>query len=149
MLEVGCGPGVAAALLCPLLTPGGHLLAVDRSPVAVRRTAERNAEHVAAGVLTVRQAALRELDLPDGGLDAAFCVNVNLFWTGRCDREVAVLRHALRPGGRLLVCFGDGPTGPDRVTATVAAALRDGGLGDVTTTSGDGGVAVSGIAPPG
>ena len=52
LLEIGCGSGAAAELLCRRLTTG-RLLAVDRSPVAVRRTAERNAEHVRAGRLEI------------------------------------------------------------------------------------------------
>jgi SAM-dependent methyltransferase len=147
LLEVGCGAGVAAALVCARLGDG-HLLAADRSAVAVRRTAERNAAHVAAGRLTVRQAALADLDLPDGGIDAAFTVNVNLFWTGRCDREVAVLARALRPGGRLHVCYGgDGPTGPRRITDAVAAALEAGGFGDVAVLAESAGTAISATVP--
>jgi ubiquinone/menaquinone biosynthesis C-methylase UbiE len=148
LLEIGCGPGVAAALVCPRVDPGGHLLAVDRSPVAVRCTAERNAAHVDAGILTVRQAALEELDLPAAGLDAAFAVNVNLFWTRRCDRELATLVRALRPGGRLHVCYGAaGPTGPRRVTDAVGAALRAAGLREVAVVADAGGFAISGTAP--
>lgn len=44
-MELGCGPGVAAALVCRQLETG-HLLAIDRSAVAVSRTAQRNADRV-------------------------------------------------------------------------------------------------------
>lgn len=63
LLELGCGPGAAAALVCARLTTG-HLLAVDRSPVAVARTRERNAASVAAGRLTVRQSTIAGLLTP-------------------------------------------------------------------------------------
>ena len=52
VLEIGCGAGVAAGLVCDRLTTG-HLLAIDRSPAAVRRATERNVRHIAAGLLTV------------------------------------------------------------------------------------------------
>lgn len=45
VLEIGCGPGVAAAQVSDRST-GGRLLAIDRSEVAVRRTTLRCAEHV-------------------------------------------------------------------------------------------------------
>ena len=151
LLEIGCGPGVAAALVCDRIAPAGHLLAVDRSAAAVTRTAKRNAGHVAAGRLTVLNAALADLDdhhLPRGGLDAALAVDVNLFWTRRRPAELAALAGALRPGGRLLVCYGDGPTDPGRVTGAVAAALADAGFRGVAVSDGPGGTAVSGTAPP-
>lgn len=127
LLEFGCGPGVAAELVCARLTDG-RLLAMDRSAVAVERTTRRNAEHVRAGRLDVRECALADLRLPAGSLDQAFGVNVNVFWTGSAAAELVVLRAALRPGGRLSVLYGTGPTGPDRVTAVVADHLRTSGF---------------------
>ncbi|ANY06471.1 class I SAM-dependent methyltransferase [Pseudonocardia sp. HH130630-07] len=133
VLEVGCGPGAAAELICPRLRTGS-LLAVDRSAVAVRRTTERNAGHVRAGVLRVRRSALADLVLPGGSLDVAFTVNVNLFWTGDPGPELAVLRAALAPGGVLHVLY-EGPP-PAAVTAglqrhgwTVAPVSGTGGAG--------------------
>lgn len=128
VLEIGCGPGVAAALVCARLTTG-RLTAVDRSPVAVARTGRRNAEHVEAGRLVVVQSELDDLDA--SGVDKAFSVDVNVFWTGDATRELAALRRALRPGGRLSVLYGASPTGADRVTGTVAAALTRHGFTDV------------------
>ena len=151
LLEIGCGPGVAAALVCDRIAPTGHLLAVDRSAAAVTRTVRRNAAHLAAGRLTVLNSRLADLDdhhLPPGGLDAAIAVDVNLFWTRRRPAELALLAGALRAGGRLHVCYGDGPTDPGRVTGAVAAALADAGFRGVAVTDGPGGTAVSGTAPP-
>lgn len=116
VLEVGCGPGAAAELVCPALTGGGRMLAVDRSAAAVRRTSERNAAHVDAGVLEVRESSLAGLVLPAGSADVAFTVNVNLFWTRDPGPELAVLRAALTPGGTLHVLYEGVPP----------AAVRDG-----------------------
>jgi SAM-dependent methyltransferase len=120
LLEVGCGPGVAASLVCARLTTG-RLTAVDRSAVAVERTLRRCAEHVASGRLEVVHAALDAFALT--GMDAAFSVDVNVFWTTGATRELAVLHRALRPGGRLYVLFGTGPGDGERVLTTVAAAV--------------------------
>jgi SAM-dependent methyltransferase len=142
LLEIGCGPGVAAGLVCERLSTG-RLLAIDRSVVAVERTANGNVAHIAAGRLEVRKSALQKLRLPAGSLDKAFSVDVDLFWTGRADRELAVLHAALRPGGQLYVLYGAaGPTGADRVTSAVAASMLAGGFQDVRIVESDRGVGV-------
>lgn len=142
LLEIGCGPGLAAALVCERLDTG-RLLAVDRSPVAVTRTATRNAGHVAAGRLEVRESTLDALDVSD--VDKAFCVNVNVFWTTPADPELAALRRALRPGGELFVLYGTGPTGIDRVTPVIAEALTRHGFTDITVLSAPAGTGVRGV----
>ena len=147
LLEVGCGPGVAASLICPRLTTG-RLLAVDRSAVAVRRTAARNAAHVATGRLEVRAAALETL-VVEPAVDVAFAIDVNVFWTRPAGPAPAAMLRALRPGGRLLVLYGaGGPTAADRVTGPVAAALTAAGLTAVRTVAGDGGFGVTALRPP-
>jgi SAM-dependent methyltransferase len=146
LLEVGCGPGVAAALLCARLTTG-QLLAVDRSATAVERTRLRNAEHLAAGRLRVEQAALAGLALPPGRLDQVLCLDVNLFWTGPAARELAVVHAGLRPGGRLHVLYGTGPTGADRVAPAVAAALTAAGFSPVEVLTDPRGSGVTGVRP--
>ncbi|MFF5258687.1 SAM-dependent methyltransferase [Actinomadura viridis] len=150
VLEVGCGPGVAAALVCARLTTG-RLLAIDRSAVAVRRTTERNAEHLAAGRLEVRRCSLDALEgVPPGSLDAAFSIDVNVFWTRRPVAELDRLAAALRPGGALHVLYGaSGPTAGERVTGPVAEALRERGFGEVTVLSGPRGLGVSARRPAG
>ena len=142
VLEVGCGPGVAAGLVCARLTTGS-LLAVDRSATAIARTSARNAAHLAAGRLTTRRSALAELDL--SGFDAAFTINVNVFWTTPAAPELGVLVRALKPGGRLLVLYGaNGPTTGDRVTAPIARGMTAAGLTEVRVVTGDGGTGVTG-----
>ena len=148
LLEVGCGPGVAAELVCARLTTG-HLLAVDRSPTAVARTTTRNAAHVAAGRLTVRQATLADPGVPGGTVDAAYTINVNVFWTDPRGPAVATLAGTLRPGGRLLILYGaGGPTTGARVTDPIAAAMTAAGLADVAVLSDPAGIGVTGRRPP-
>jgi SAM-dependent methyltransferase len=141
VLEVGCGPGVAAGLVCRRLVTG-RLLAIDRSPVAVARTGARNAEYVAAGLLEVRQSTLDELRV--SGMDRAFSVNVNVFWTGGAERELTALYQALRPGGELFVLYGAGPTDGERITRTIAHAMASHGFTDVSVLSAPAGTGVRG-----
>ena len=143
LLEIGCGPGVAAALVCERLTTG-RLLAVDRSPVAVERTARRCREHLEAGRLAVQQCALASLSAEADSIDTAFAVDVNLFWATSAAPELAVLARVLRPGGRLHVLYGaGGPTAAERLVSGTRASLEDAGFLDVTDLSGPAGAGVS------
>ncbi|GAA1177803.1 class I SAM-dependent methyltransferase [Pseudonocardia alaniniphila] len=147
ILEIGPGPGIAAGLVCDRLTTG-TLLAVDRSAVATRRTAERNAAHVEAGRLRVRTLSLEELDVPAAGLDSAFSIDVNLFWTRVPTRELAILRAALRPGGALHLCYGSGgPRASERLCDPIEATMREHGFVDVAVRTSDEGLSISGRTP--
>ena len=113
ILELGCGPGVAAALVAERLDGGdGQLVAIDRSATAVERARARTAGHVAAGRVDVRQVALAGFDADTDRFDKAFGVNVNLFWTSPADAEIAVLARVLRPGGIVHLVY-EGPPGGD------------------------------------
>jgi SAM-dependent methyltransferase len=152
VLEAGCGPGVAAQLIGARLTTG-RLLAVDRSATAVQRTAAR----VAGLPVDVRQAdlaaigaepAFTEAGFAEAAFDAAFTVNVNVFWTRPDGPELGVLARALRPGGRLLILYGaGGPTTAARVTGPIAAGMTALGLDDVRVVRGERGVGVVGRRP--
>ncbi|HLL65070.1 MAG TPA: class I SAM-dependent methyltransferase [Micromonosporaceae bacterium] len=147
ILEIGCGPGVAAGLVCERLSTG-QLLAIDRSAVAIGRAGQRNATHVAAGRLTLRQSTLAGLSVPPDSLDKAFAIDVNLFWVGDPDPELDVLRRVLRPGAVLQIGYGaSGPTGPARVLDTVSAALRAQGFTDVTAIVDSAGFGITARAP--
>src|SRR3546814_4754423 len=58
VLEIGCGQGQAAELICSRLKTG-KLLAIDRSESGVDRTKRRCAEFISAGRLAVRHIDLR------------------------------------------------------------------------------------------
>ncbi|WP_051828660.1 class I SAM-dependent methyltransferase [Streptomyces bicolor] len=104
VLEIGCGRGVALALLCERLT-SGTVTAIDRSGTAVAAARRRNAESVAAGRAVVRVADLEEAEFPDGSFDRILAVDVNLFWVRSPDQELAALRRWLAPGGTLCLCW--------------------------------------------
>jgi SAM-dependent methyltransferase len=111
ILEFGCGPGVAAALVADRLN-GGRLVAIDRSATAVDRTRARTAEHLRSGRVVVQQVELAQFGGEPGfdEFDKAFAVNVNVFWTGSADAECRVLARVLRPGGLVHLVYG-GPPG--------------------------------------
>ena len=120
VLEIGCGPGYAAELICERLEKG-KLLAIDRSESGVDRTKRRAPQFIEAGRLTVRQIDLATLRVPVKRLDKVFAFNVNLFWVRDCDDEVALLHERVSPGGGIYLFFE--VTGPER------AADRGEGVG--------------------
>jgi cyclopropane fatty-acyl-phospholipid synthase-like methyltransferase len=110
LLEIGPGPGVAAALIGERLVTG-RLVAIDRSEVAVRRVLERNRAHVVAGRVDVRRASLEEFDGGGGPFDKVFAINVNLFWVRDATAELERIARFLAPGGALYLFFeAPGPT---------------------------------------
>lgn len=132
VLEIGCGPGAAAELICPQLD-SGFMLAVDRSGKATARTRSRNASHVEAGRLKVLEASLAQLPDSTGMFDVAFSINVNVFWTDPHGPELDVLFRSLCPDGRLAILYGPDPahrpdtTGHEGIIAeqAVSRGFRD------------------------
>jgi ubiquinone/menaquinone biosynthesis C-methylase UbiE len=103
VLEIGCGHGVAATLVCERLE-GGHLTAVDCSEKMIQAATRRNEAHVEAGRAEFLVAALEDLDLGDRRFDKIFAARVGLF-----HREPELARgnaeRWLAPGGKLFVFY--------------------------------------------
>jgi SAM-dependent methyltransferase len=99
VLEVGCGHGVAATLVCERLT-SGRLVAIDRSRTMVDMATRRNREHVESGRASFEAVAIEDFDPGADRFDTVFAVHVAAFW--RKPAEVlAVVRRLLAPGGSL------------------------------------------------
>ena len=97
VLEIGCGHGVAATLVCERLADG-RLTAVDRSPKMIEAAAKRNAVHVEDGRAEFLVRHLEDLDLGDRRFDRVFAVRVRLFHT-EPERARALVEPWLAPGG--------------------------------------------------
>lgn len=129
VLEIGCGPGAGAELICSRLTGNGKLFAIDRSESGVDRTKRRCAQYVEAKKLTVRQIDLATLRVPVKRLNKVYAFNVNLFWVRDCADEVALLHERVLPGGAVFLFFE--ATRRDQVPEIIRKAsesLRDGGF---------------------
>ena len=130
LLEIGGGPGVAASIVCAYLDRG-RLLLIDRSATAVERTRRRNPEHAASGRLALETVDLAAFDPGKARFDKVFAVNVNVFWTTPATEELACIRKALDPDGRLCLFYGTPSAVRARqVVARVVDALRANGFAE-------------------
>jgi trans-aconitate methyltransferase len=128
ILEIGCGPGAGAELICSRLETG-KLFAIDRSESGVDRTKRRCAQYLEAGRLTVRQIDLATLRVPVKRLNKVFAFNVNLFWVRDCVDEVALLHERVLPGGAVHLFYE--ATRPEQVPEVIRKAsesLTQGGF---------------------
>lgn len=107
VLEIGCGHGVAADLICRRLDEG-RLVAVDRSETMIAAAGRRNAAHVAAGKLELVVGSLETLDLGDRRFDVLLAVRVGLFHR-EPERARRLAVRWLAPGGRVVAVY-DGPS---------------------------------------
>jgi ubiquinone/menaquinone biosynthesis C-methylase UbiE len=101
ILEIGCGPGLAAALICERIG-SGHLVAIDRSQTAIESARRRNQAHEASGKATFLHTPLDELHLRGHGFDKILAVNVNILWR-QPTKELEVIKRLSKPGAR--PCF--------------------------------------------
>ena len=98
VLEIGCGHGVAATLVCER---GARLTAIDRSSKMVEAAARRNAAYVAGGTAEFLVARLEDADLGDQRFDKIFAVRVGLFHR-EPERARLLAERWLAPGGVLV-----------------------------------------------
>lgn len=103
VLEIGCGHGVAATLVCERLG-GGHLTAVDRSAKKIEAAERRNAAYVEAGQAEFLVANLEGLDLGERRFDKIFAVRVGLFHR-EPERAHGLAEKWLAPGGAISAFF--------------------------------------------
>ncbi|GHH53930.1 methyltransferase type 12 [Lentzea cavernae] len=103
VLEIGCGQGVAATMVCQLLSTG-TLTAIDRSVRMVEAATRRNAPYVASGRAEFLIASLEDVNLGDRRFDLVFAVRVGLFHR-EPGRARALLEPWLAPGARVMSFF--------------------------------------------
>ena len=132
VLEIGCGPGVAAVLVCERLTTG-KLTAIDRSEKAITAAVARNQAHIQAGKADFRVMALEDAALAGQRFDNIFAVNVNIFWT-HPGQGLAIVRELMETEGRFYA-FYHPPAGTDTAALAekVSTALSANGFAVMDT----------------
>ncbi len=110
ILEVGCGPGVAAREIAKRFD-SVFVLGVDRSGKAIDQAVKSCAIEIKQGKLKFVQAAIEELELPnEKPFDFAFAVRVGALDGRHPEIEAeAILKIAkvLKPKGKLFIDGGD------------------------------------------
>lgn len=118
LLEVGCGHGVAVALVCDRLD-SGSILAIDRSATMIEMARRRNAGHVASGVASFRTVALHTADFGAARFDKIYAIHVPVFLRGDPGKELAKVRQHLAPDGRFYLPYQ--PLRPEQAEQTAGA----------------------------
>lgn len=108
MLEIGCGQGIAATVVCERLV-SGRLTAVDRSAKMIVAAERRNAEYVDDARAEFLLGELEALDLGERRFDLVFAVRVGLFHR-EPSRAHVLAGQWLASGGRVHAFF-DTPSG--------------------------------------
>jgi cyclopropane fatty-acyl-phospholipid synthase-like methyltransferase len=103
VLEIGCGNGAAAALVCERVGDG-RLDAIDRSETQIRLARKRNHACVKSGKATFQVMALESATLDDAQFDKIFAINVNAFWL-RYEKPLAAVKRLLKPHGAFFIFY--------------------------------------------
>ena len=111
VLEIGCGPGVAARAVLKRVGKG-HVLAIDRSAKAIAQAIAGSSPELATGKLEFRCVAIEDLILgkAERPYDLAFAIRVGALDGRHPAAGVAALnrlRQALVKGGRVFIDGGD------------------------------------------
>lgn len=107
VLEIGCGPGVAARAVARQLTTG-KIVAIDRSARAIAQAVAGSTAELATGRLEFRHSAIETFALAPGEppFDLAFAMRVGALDGRHPELEAAALsriRAALHPRAVLLI----------------------------------------------
>ena len=103
VLEVGCGHGVAAGMICERLEDG-RLTAIERSAKMIAAARARNAAFVDAGKAEFLLGAFETADFGARRFDVILAVRVGLFHREPV-RARALAESWLKPGGRLVAVY--------------------------------------------
>ena len=105
VLEIGCGHGLAATLICSKLSSGTYL-AVDRSKKMVDAAAKRNKSFIDAGVAQFMWSDLESVDLGDKRFDKVLAMRVRLFHD-EAGQARKLAERWLAPKGKLFVQYDE------------------------------------------
>ena len=107
VLEIGCGHGLAATLICEKLTTG-RLVAIDRSKKMIDAAIRRNRKYIEGASAEFHLADVLKFDPGPRRFDKILAVRVGLFHRG--DHAAKARRHIhkwLKRGGQLFLVYDE------------------------------------------
>jgi phosphatidylethanolamine/phosphatidyl-N-methylethanolamine N-methyltransferase len=129
ILDVGTGTGLVALRVARLLA-GGRVIGIDHSPGMMEEAYAKARRSGLGEVVGFRQMDAEQLEFPDQSFDVVLSLYALLHFPDPL-RAVAEMYRVLRPGGRVVIGVGSGPTllsrrgirqGMRRLSDLVAAA---------------------------
>lgn len=105
ILEIGCGHGVAASLICQKLDTGQYV-GIDRSPKMIAAAMKRNAQFVSAAQAGFVLAELESYNPGERRFDKVFAMRVRFFHDKPLEAKRLVAGW-LAPTGRLFVEYDE------------------------------------------
>jgi len=120
VLDVACGPGLAARAAARRAGEKGRVLAVDLAPGMIELAASRAPARGAAPI-EWRAMDASKLELPDAAFDAVLC-QLGLMLFARPDRALAEMRRVAAPGAPV-ACLVQGRRHAMQFTALVFDAI--------------------------
>ena len=111
ILEIGCGPGVAAREIANRIE-NVYVLAIDRSAKAIEQAIKNSQAEIKQGRLKFIQSKIEEFELPENEtlFDIAFAVRVGAFDGRHPEIENEALRRtakALKKNGNFFIDTGN------------------------------------------
>ncbi|XP_064156184.1 uncharacterized methyltransferase YdaC-like isoform X2 [Anguilla rostrata] len=102
VLEVGFGPGLGLEFAASLLSgTRGKLFGVDYSEFMCKLASKRVQGHIASGKVTLYQARVEAMPLPDSTVDKVFHCNCYYFWPD-LRAGTAEIHRVMKPGGQMV-----------------------------------------------
>jgi len=105
VLEVGPGNGAFAEAIVGT-AEGVRYVGIDWSPAMVAAATRRNEALVASGRARFVEGSSARVPEPAASFDRALAVNTLYFWD-ESEAHVGEIARVLKPGGRLVLAFGD------------------------------------------
>jgi len=103
VLEIGCGTGLFAELICQQLKSGKYV-AIDRSASMIKMAERRTKDFIEKGTASFITSEFLNADCPRKSFDKIIAFNVNVF-NREPGQEIERVKELLKPEGRFYLFY--------------------------------------------